>query len=87
MADLGMTQEAASKEAKYLEGGEVPSPVFPGKATSVQTSCQRIVACTGSVPEPFSANYQYANPWLTKKDNKGKKDRPGPPQRPAVQMV
>ena len=36
----------------------------------------QIIDFTLKYPDPFSEDYPYANPWLTKKDNKGKKDAP-----------
>ena len=36
----------------------------------------QIIDFTTKNPDPFSPEYPYANPWLTKKDNKGEKDAP-----------
>ena len=43
----------------------------------------QIIAFSQKFDEPFMPDYQYANPWLGKKDpkNKGKKDPPKPSQK------
>lgn len=81
-ADNGMTYDGMKGEVSYLEGGTGASPIFPGKATSARIASERIMKFTESWPEPFSDKYPFANPWMQKKDNKGKKDRPAGPSRP-----
>ena len=89
MSDNGIsTVEVAQAELNYLNDAVTKaSPVFPHSKTTVSASAQRIVDCTQSAPDPFMPNFPYASPWVTKKDNKGKKERSGPPQRCAVQLV
>lgn len=88
MSDNGITSvEAAKAEADYLTGAGGNKPPFPHGPTKASESANRIIKCTQSVEEPFQPDFKWANPWLQKKDNKGKKERGGPPQRAAVQLV
>ena len=77
-----MTAQSMKELVAYVEGEAGTSAIFPGKATTASAASQRIIKFTESWPEPFSDKYPYANPWLQKKDNKGKKDRPAGPFRP-----
>ena len=75
-----MTPDAMSAEVAFLSGDAPSSPVFPktGKAKASHAS-EKIIEFTQKWPpsgEPFLPSYNFANPWATKKDNKGKKERP-----------
>ena len=83
MSDMGIKPEMMPVELGYLEGDAGKGPLYPGKATPVSQAADRICNFTRSWPDPFAPDFNYANPWLTKKDNKGKKDRPAGSSRPS----
>lgn len=77
-----MTDAASLKEQlDHLKGElhEKPSTIMlykmaPKKATE---AAQSIVDYTEAMgPDPFEPNFPCVNPWLGKKENKGKKENP-----------
>ena len=75
-----MLKLAMADELHYLEsvGGEKlrATALYGPKAQTASDAAGQIIAFTNSWPDPFHPTYPYANPWATKKDNKGKQDPP-----------
>ena len=81
MADNDIGEiEMSLAEIAFHKGNERP-PLFV-KPMKASEACKQITDFTKTWPEPFAPSYAYANPWATKKDNKGKKDRPAGPMKP-----
>ena len=76
----GVGAETIEAEIAFHKGNERP-PLFV-KPMKASEACKQITDFTKTWPEPFAPSYAYANPWATKKDNKGKKDRPAGPMKP-----
>ena len=83
-----MSKQGLEDEDKFLSKEPIDSSIFPKSGpVTVSVASQKVMAFTQSYPptqDPFMTNYPYANPWATKKDNKGKKDKPAGPSRPVV---
>lgn len=90
MNEDGMTKDAAEAELNYLQKKGGSSKIFPSAGpVSLQEASKDIVsyATNSQWPDPFAPGYPYASPWVPKKDNKGKKERPNNAPRPPVQNV
>ena len=78
----GFTEEAAKDEIAFL-GGTEKAPLYMSPMSASEAAV-KIVGFTKTWADPFRPDFPYANPWATKKDNKGKKDRPAGPVRPGL---
>ena len=71
------------KEIAFLADGKEMPPLYLN-AMPASEAAKCIVKFTETWPDPFSPSYPYSNAWANKKDNKGKKDRPPGPVKPAM---
>jgi len=85
--ESGMSAEALKAELAYLTGDGPKMPIYPKEKSTLTEAGSRIITCATTVEDPFTSSFPHANPWLPKKDNKGKKDRVGPPKRAPVQLL
>jgi hypothetical protein len=86
--DFGMSKESMVDEEKFLTKNTMESPIFPrsGPVPS-SVAAQKVINFATQWPptgDPFMPTYAYANTWVPKKENKGKKDRPVGPSRPSI---
>ena len=75
-------EQALRAELEFLQNGRPGSTLFQ-EPMPESKAVAKIKQFTQAWPDPFTPGYQFANPWLTKKENKSKKQR-GSPVRPAV---
>ena len=80
-----LTTDNAQAELDFL-GGKPAPPLYidPSKASD---AVAKIVKFTKEWPDPFAPNYPYSSAWATKKENKGKKDRPAGAIKPSMREV
>ena len=80
--DDASTKEAIEKEIAFLKG--TPSPPLFDEPMLESQAAEKIKAFTETWQDPFSPSYGFINPWATKKEGKGKKERKGEPVRPTA---
>ena len=81
--DLGISEEMAKVEAKWHDTGEVDQAyqrLFMSKCDA-ESACKKVIQHTEKQVDPFTPGYNFANPWNTKKENKGKKEPPPLPKK------
>ena len=67
--------EVAKMELQFMNGEKTGCDLFDSmKKMPASAACGEIKQFMGvsSEAEPFALDYTYANPWTTKKENKGK---------------
>ena len=80
--DDSITEAAMKAEIDFLNG--TPSPPLFQEPMPESKAAEKIKAFTETWPDPFNPTYPYANPWATKKESKGKKERKGEAVRPTA---
>ena len=84
MAELeNVSEEMLKDEIAFLKNGQEKGVLFKSPMNASEAGKQ-IEEFTKKWPEPFAPNYGFTNPWASKKENKGKKDRPAGPVRPKL---
>ena len=70
-------EASLTAELEYLATGKT-SDLFPSAPIQSKDACESIMAyCEANKGEEFfGPECAFANQWLTKKENKGKKDKP-----------
>ena len=63
-------------ELQFLQGQRPGSAVFAMGTEAASTRGDKIIKYATAEPDPFEPSYVWANPWLNKKENKGKKEKP-----------
>ena len=73
-----MSAAALKLELSWLDGGAGEGDLYKAtpQAMKMEDVQKALIAFTNREPDPFMPNYEYENPWLAKKENKGKKPRP-----------
>jgi len=71
-----MSEECVKEEYQWANGNNGGSALFGPAIMTGKLAASKIKMFTESCVDPFKIEYAYANPWVAKKDNKGKKDRP-----------
>jgi hypothetical protein len=67
---------ALQKELDFLSGTTTGSAVYDSSpCMGAKKTCEKLLEAV-MIDDPFATNYCYANPWVAKKENKGKKDAP-----------
>ena len=75
-AGPSMSEDCVAEEYKWANGNNGGSALFGPAIMSGNKAAGLIKLFTESCADPFKLEYAHANPWVAKKDNKGKKDRP-----------
>ena len=75
-------EDALKAEIAFLQGEAEPGGLWR-EPMSAAAAANKVKDFTETWPDPFKANYQWANPWANKKENKGKKERPPGPIKPS----
>lgn len=75
MGDSPYTEEEMKLELAYCNGTHEKGNLY-GTPMTAEAACKEVISFMESEAEPFSPNYAFANPWVPKKENKGKKDKP-----------
>ena len=78
----GMTEESMKREIE-MHNGTASEPLHLNPMSASEAAA-KIKEFTETWPDPFKPGYQYSSPWATKKDNKGKKERPAGSIRPGL---
>ena len=78
--DDSVSEAALKAELAFLKG--TPNPPLFQEPMKESEAAEKMKTFTETWPDPFSPAYNYVNPWATKKESKGKKERKGEPARP-----
>ena len=76
-------EEEVKAELEFLKNG-AESKLYKSPMPASEAA-QKIKEFTKAWAEPFAPSYNFSNPWATKKENKGKKERPAGKFRPGYQ--
>ena len=73
----GGSAEAAQELANWLKGEKTSADLYKNvKPMPMPEAMQQLCAFVQREADAFSPSYEYENPWLAKKENKGKKPKP-----------